>query len=52
MIAIPRPSLSAVPMAVGLTFAISVAASAQVATLSAPDESPEPEPGLVFAPGR
>ena len=39
----PRSALGATPVALALTLAISVGASAQVATLVSPDESPEPE---------
>ena len=39
----PRRALSAMPVALALTLAVSVGASAQVATLVSPDESPDPE---------
>jgi hypothetical protein len=40
---IPRPVFSATPMAVALTLALAVTASAQVASLVGPDETPEPD---------
>lgn len=39
----PRNALGATAIAVGLTLALTVGASAQVATLVSPDETPEPE---------
>lgn len=38
-----RPALTATPLAVALTLALTVGASAQVASLASPDESPDPE---------
>lgn len=43
MTLIPRTALGAIPVALGLTLVMTVGASAQVATLVSPDESPEPE---------
>jgi hypothetical protein len=40
---IPRSALSATPIAVALTLAMTVGASAQVASLVSPDETPDPE---------
>jgi len=40
---IPRPALGATPIAFALTLALAVGASAQVASLTSPDESPDPE---------
>ena len=40
---IPRPALSAVPMAAALTLVMAVGVSAQVASLASPDETPDPE---------
>ncbi|MEX1295225.1 MAG: hypothetical protein AB1Z67_03540 [Candidatus Limnocylindrales bacterium] len=40
---VPRAALGATPLAVTLTLALAVGASAQVATLVGPDETPEPE---------
>lgn len=39
---LPRPALVATPLALALTLAMTVGASAQVASLASPDESPEP----------
>ena len=39
----PRTVLGAMPLAVGLTLVMTVGASAQVASLVSPDESPDPE---------
>lgn len=39
----PRSALSATPIAVALTLAVTVGAAAQVASLASPDESPDPE---------
>ena len=40
---IPRSALTATPIAVALTLAMTVGASAQVASLVSPDETPDPE---------
>ena len=40
---VPRTILSAMPLAVGLTFVMAVGAAAQVATLVSPEETAEPD---------
>ena len=46
---IPRTALGATPIAVALTLALAVGASAQVASLTSPDDSPDPEtPGAML----
>lgn len=40
---IPQSALGATPIAIALTLAMTVGASAQVASLAGPDESPDPE---------
>jgi hypothetical protein len=43
MTPLPRPALASLPLTVALTLALSFAASAQVASLVGPDETPAPE---------
>ena len=45
---VPRSALTAIPVALALTLAMTVGATAQVASLASPDESPDPETAEVL----